>query len=110
MGDTYSKRIWDHIKKELPFLKAGQATHSFRHTVVDSMKGAGISPEIRADFAGHKLSNETQGRYSKKHMKLLRDATNAIPKVTSHLEPFPVALLPKRLRAARKARIKPLNT
>lgn len=110
MGDTYSKRIWDHIKKELPFLKAGQATHSFRHTVVDSMKGAGISPEIRADFAGHKLPNETQGRYSKKHMKLLRDATKAIPQVTSHLEPFPIALLPKRLRAARKARTKPLST
>lgn len=110
MGDTYSKRIWDHIKKELPFLKAGQATHSFRHTVVDSMKGAGISPEIRADFAGHKLPNETQGRYSKQHMKLLRDATRAIPRVTLHLEPFPVALLPKRLRAARKARAKPLNT
>jgi integrase len=106
MGDTYSKRIWDHLKKELPFLKAGQATHSFRHTVVDSMKGAGISPEIRADFAGHKLSNETQGRYSKKHMKLLRDATKAIPKVTSHLQPFPVSLLPKRLRAPRKARTK----
>jgi len=110
VGDTYSKRVWEYIRKALPFLKSGQATHSFRHTVVDSMKGAGVSPEIRADFAGHKLSNETQGRYSKRHVELLWDATKAIPKVTSHLVPFPVRLLPKRLRAARKARAKPLTT
>jgi integrase len=104
MGDVYSKRIWSHMRKELPFLKAGQATQSFRHTVIDSMKGAKISAEIRADFAGHKLSSQTEGRYSKMHMALLREASMAIPQVTSHLEPFPVTLRPKRLRAPRKAR------
>jgi len=104
MGDAYYKTIWTKIAKALPFLKTGQATHSFRHTVIDSMKGEGFSPEIRADFAGQKLATETEGRYSKAHMKLLREAAKAIPNVTKHLEPFPVTLLPARLRAPRKAR------
>jgi integrase len=104
MGDAYYKNIWTKIAKALPFLKTGQATHSFRHTVIDSMKGEGFSPEIRADFAGQKLSTETEGRYSKAHMKLLREAAKAIPNVTDHLEPVPVTLLPARLRAPRKAR------
>jgi len=104
MGDAYYKNIWTKIAAALPFLKTGQATHSFRHTVINSMKGEGFSAEIRADFAGQKLSTETEGRYSKAHMKLLREAAKAIPNVTDHLEPFPVTLLPARLRAARKAR------
>jgi integrase len=104
MGDAYYKNIWTKIAKALPFLKTGQATHSFRHTVIDSMKGEGFSAEIRADFAGQKLSTETEGRYSKAHMKLLREAAKAIPNVTKHLDPFPVTLLPARLRAPRKAR------
>ena len=104
MGDAYYKTIWTKIAAALPFLKTGQATHSFRHTVINSMKGEGFSAEIRADFAGQKLSTETEGRYSKAHMKLLREAATAIPNVTKHLDPFPVTLLPARLRAPRKAR------
>ncbi|WP_296720637.1 site-specific integrase [Erythrobacter sp.] len=104
MGDGYYKTIWTKIADALPFLKAGQATHSFRHTVINAMKGAEVMPELRADFAGHKLSSETEGRYSKAHMALLRKAAKAIPNVTEHLEPFPITLLPARLRAPRKAR------
>jgi hypothetical protein len=68
------------------------------------MKGAGISPEIHADFAGHALQGETQGRYSKEHLPLLKQAVEAIPVVTDHLKPFPATLLPARLRAPSKAR------
>lgn len=104
MGDAYYKTIWTKIAEALPFLKSGQGTHSFRHTVINAMKGTEVMPELRADFAGHKLSAETEGRYSKAHMALLRKAATAIPNVTDHLEPFPVTLLPVRLRAPRKAR------
>lgn len=104
LGDAYYDRIWTKIARALPFLRRGQATQSFRHTVIDAMKGAEVMPELRADFAGHKLSNETEGRYSKAHMALLRKAATAIPNVTKHLEPFPVTLLPARMRAPRKAR------
>ncbi|ANK14385.1 site-specific integrase [Erythrobacter neustonensis] len=104
MGDAYYKTIWTKIARALPFLKSGQATQSFRHTVINAMKGAEVMPELRADFAGHKLSSETEGRYSKAHMELLRKAAAAIPIVTEHLDPFPAALLPARLRAPRRAR------
>lgn len=104
MGDRYSKRIWSKIAEALPLLQAGQATHSFRHTAIDSMKGAGISPEIRADFAGHALQGETQGRYSKDHLPLLKQAVDVIPVVTNHLKPFPPNLRPSRLRRPSKLR------
>ena len=104
MGDAYYKNVWTKIATALPWLKRGQANHSFRHTLIDAMKEAGVSSEIRHDFAGHKLNSETEGRYSNAHVKLLREATKAIPNVTEHLEPFPLTLLPPLLRAPRKAR------
>ena len=105
MGDVYYKRVWSKIAAALPFLAEGQGIHSFRHTAIDSMKGAGITPEIRADFAGHAMKGETEGRYSKAHMSLLRRAVIKIPKVTGHIIPEPIALLPTRQRAPRSARV-----
>ena len=106
LGDAFYKTRWTHLAKKLPFLVKGQANHSFRHTAIDEMKGAGISGELRADFAGHKLDSETEGRYSDVHMALLRDAAKKIPKVTEDLDPVPINLLPDRLRVPRKARPK----
>jgi hypothetical protein len=104
MGDRYHKIVWSKLAAELPFLKPGQATHAFRHTAIDSMKGAEISVEIRADFAGHRLANETEGRYSKAHLALLKIAVDVIPEVTEHLAPAPVTILPARLRGPRRSR------
>ncbi|QWC56477.1 tyrosine-type recombinase/integrase [Erythrobacter sp. 3-20A1M] len=109
LGRAFYKTRWTHLAKQLPFLVEGQANHSFRHTAIDSMKAAGIPSEIRADFAGHKLTSETEGRYSDAHTKLLREAAETIPKVTDHLVPNPINLLPKRLRQPRKARPKRLE-
>ncbi|MXP14516.1 tyrosine-type recombinase/integrase [Altererythrobacter confluentis] len=104
MGDAYYKRIWIKLIKELPFLGNGQGIHSFRHTAIDFMKGAGITPEIRADFAGHSLAGETEGRYSKDHLDLLREAVATIPEITKQTPAVPINLLPGRLRAPRKAK------
>lgn len=106
LGDAFYKTRWTHLAKKLLFLVRGQANHSFRHTAIDEMKGAGISGELRAEFAGHKLDSETEGRYSDVHMALLRGAAEEIPKVTESLDPVPINLLPARLRVPRKARPK----
>jgi integrase len=106
LGLAFYKTRWTHLAKQLPFLVKGQANHSFRHTAIDAMKAARISSELRADFAGHKLTSETEGRYSNAHMKLLREAAETIPKVTEDLEPHAITLLPKQLRQPRKARPK----
>lgn len=106
LGDAFYKTRWTHLAKKLPFLVKGQANHSFRHTAIDAMKAARIPSEIRADFAGHKLLSETEGRYSDAHMTLLREAAETKPKVTDGLVPAPVNLLPDRLRVPRKARPK----
>lgn len=107
MGDAYYKRVWIKLAKALPFLTQGQAMHSFRHTAIDAMKAAKISPEVRADFAGHSLSSETEGRYSKTNLSLLREAVDAIPNVTANLVKAPLKILPARLRAPRRARMAP---
>ncbi len=62
IGNRYSTRMWSKFAAALAFLQARQANHSFRHTAIDSMKDAGVSPEIRADFDGHALQCETDGR------------------------------------------------
>ncbi len=104
MGDAYYKRIWNKIAKALPFVAGGQGIHAFRHTAVNFLKGAKISEAVAADFAGHALEGETQGRYSKEHIPLLKEAVDAIPVVTNHLKPFDTTLLPDRLRRPRAAR------
>ncbi|MEL7691484.1 site-specific integrase [Citromicrobium bathyomarinum] len=104
LGDAYYKRIWIKIVRELPFLGGGQGIHAFRHTAIDSLKGAKISEAVAADFAGHSLQGETAARYSKAHIPLLKEAADAIPEVTKHLERLPTTLLPTRLRAPRAAR------
>ncbi|MDF8334316.1 hypothetical protein [Novosphingobium cyanobacteriorum] len=43
------------------------------------MKLAGIDSELRADFAGHHLESETEGRYSKAHLVLIKKAIDTIP-------------------------------
>jgi len=68
------------------------------------MKVGNVSSEIRADFGGQALSSQTEGRYSKVHLELIREAIKAIPNVTGHLNTAPIRLLPARLRAPRKAR------
>ncbi|MGB3752432.1 MAG: site-specific integrase [Parerythrobacter sp.] len=106
MGDAYYKRIWTKIAGALPFVGGGQGIHAFRHTAIDSLKGAGITEAVAADFAGHKIDGETGGRYSKAHIPLLKEAADAIPHVTDHLDPHPINILPERLRAPRQARSK----
>lgn len=104
MGDAYYKRIWAKLAKVLPFVAGGQGIHAFRHTAINSLKAAKITEAVAADFAGHALEGETQGRYSKDHIPLLKEAVDAIPVVTKHLKPFDTTLLPDRLRRPRAAR------
>lgn len=106
MGNTFYSNYWTKIAKRLPFLERGQALQSFRHTAIDELKGSVIAPELRADLAGHKMDSQTEDRYSKAHLDLIKEAIGTIPKVTQHLHPRPTNLLPARLRAPRKARTK----
>lgn len=98
MGDVFYKRAWTKMAPKIPDLTDKQSIHSFRHTAIDCMKGAGISEEIRADFAGHSQNGETKGRYSKAHLDLLREAVAAIPEVTTELIESPLTILPSLRR------------
>ncbi len=104
MGNTFYKNYWTKIAKHLPFLERGQALQSFRHTAIDELKGSEIIPELRADLVGHKMESQTEDRYSKAHLDLIKTAIETIPKVTSGLLRLPTTLLTKRLRSPRPSR------
>lgn len=104
MGDVFYKRIWVKLAAAIPDLSDKQSIHSFRHTAIDNMKAAGVTPEIRADFAGHSQNTETEGRYCKAHLDMLREAVATIPAVTAFLKPMPVQTLPRMLRSSTERR------
>lgn len=104
MGDTFYKNYWTKLATKLPFLERGQAIQSFRHTAIDELKGSEIVPELRADLAGQKMHSQTEDRYSKAHLDLIKGAIETIPKVTDQLQPRSITLLPNRLRAPRPRR------
>lgn len=105
MGDAFYKTVWTKCAAQLPFLKKGMAVHSFRHTLATGLKAVSVAEDVRADVLGHRIANETGGRYSKaSDLDMLRSAVNKIPIVTDHLVAAPVTLLPTLVRKGRKAR------
>lgn len=105
MGDAFYKTVWTKCAAQLPFLKKGMAVHSFRHTLATGLKAVSVAEDVRADVLGHRITNETGGRYSKaSDLDMLRVAVNKIPIVTDHLVAAPVTLLPALVRKGRKAR------
>ena len=49
----------------MALLKAERFFHSFRHTLTDELKKAGVSLEIAKAIIGHEDESETFGRYGK---------------------------------------------
>lgn len=45
--------------------------HSFRHTVTDTLKQAGVSESVIAEIVGHENDNITTGRYGKRYKPAL---------------------------------------
>lgn len=107
-GDVYYKSWWIKLAKRLDFIEAGQALHSFRHTVTTELKHQQVFLETRADLIGHAMPGETAGRYSKvARLVRLKEAVDQIPKVTDRLKPATIRLLPAEKRAPRPARRSP---
>lgn len=99
-GDVYYKRWW-----KLDFIEAGQAIHSFRHTVTTELKDREVFLETRADLVGHSMGGETASRYSKAARLIrLKEAVDQIPKATDRLHPVPTRLIPESSRQPRPAR------
>ncbi|NKL30165.1 integrase [Rhizobium leguminosarum bv. viciae] len=87
----------------LPIMKSclgenlwGHAVHALRHGMADTLKQAGVSPEVIDDISG-RLSDgsETNTRYTNPAgLPLMRDALSKYPIITSGIEPKPLKLLP----------------
>ncbi|HEX5933554.1 MAG TPA: DUF6538 domain-containing protein [Pseudorhizobium sp.] len=73
-----------------------RAIHALRHGMADTLKQAGVSPEIIDDISG-RLSegSETNTRYTNPaDLPLMRSALKHYPIITSAIEPKPLQLLP----------------
>lgn len=63
-GHTVSK-WFQRYRKRVGIIDEGKVFHSFRHTVIDRLKQAGIPKEKIAALAGHEDDSVTFGRYGK---------------------------------------------
>ncbi len=73
-----------------------RALHAFRHGMADTLKQAGVSPDVIDDISG-RLSegSETNTRYTNPAgLPLMRSALKHYPIITSAIEPKPLQLLP----------------
>ncbi|MCV3739093.1 integrase [Rhizobium sp. TRM96647] len=73
-----------------------RAFHALRHGMADTLKQAGVSPEVIDDISG-RLSegSETNTRYTNPAgLPLMRDALSKYPIITAGIEPKPIKLLP----------------
>jgi integrase len=70
-GNWYRRFNRDQISKDV-----GKVFHSFRHTVTDALKQAGVSETVIAELVGHSTSGSmTMGRYGKRYQpKVLMEA------------------------------------
>lgn len=69
--------------------------HALRHGQADTLKQAGVSPALINDISGRLSKDETSSRYTNvAGFPLIRLLLNKYPKVTEHLEPRPLQLLP----------------
>ncbi|UIJ87251.1 integrase [Rhizobium leguminosarum] len=70
--------------------------HALRHGMADTLKQAGVSPEVIDDISG-RLSegSETNTRYTNPAgLPLMREALSKYPIITGGIEPKPIKLLP----------------
>lgn len=68
-GDWLSKSFGRYLAKHGVKSKEGAARvgfHSFRDTVIQSLKGCGMVAEVRADYVGHQLEGEHHEAYGRR--------------------------------------------
>lgn len=73
-----------------------RSIHALRHGMADTLKQAGVSPEVIDDISG-RLSegSETNTRYTNPAgLPLMRDALSKYPIITAGIEAKPIQLLP----------------
>ena len=69
--------------------------HALRHGHANTLKQLGVSPELINDISGRINKDETSARYTNvAGLPLIQSLLQKYPKVTDHLEPRPLQLLP----------------
>ncbi|MCD2184465.1 DUF6538 domain-containing protein [Rhizobium sp. GN54] len=84
MQEALGEKMWD------------RAIHAFRHGMADTLKQAGVSPDVIDDISGRLTEgSETNTRYTNPAgLPLMRSALKHYPIITSAVEPKPLQLLP----------------
>lgn len=96
LGDRFYDVFIPIMKRCLGENLWDRTLHALRHGMADTLKQAGVSPEVIDDISG-RLSegSETNTRYTNPAgLPLMRDALSKYPIITSGIEPKPIKLLP----------------
>jgi integrase len=95
-GDRFCDVFLPVMKQSLGENMWDRAFHALRHGMADTLKQAGVSPEVIDDISG-RLSegSETNTRYTNPAgLPLMRDALSKYPIITAGIEAKPIKLLP----------------
>lgn len=95
-GDRFYDTFVPVMQQSLGENMWSRSIHALRHGMADTLKQAGVSPEVIDDISG-RLSegSETNTRYTNPAgLPLMREALKHYPIITSAIEPKPLQLLP----------------
>ncbi|QKV18958.1 DUF6538 domain-containing protein [Oricola thermophila] len=96
-GDRFYKDFVPAVLQspEINNAKWKRFLHALRHGHANTLKQAGVHPGIIDDIAGRIAKGETSTRYTNAAgLPLIRQHLAVYPKITDHLEPQPIRLLP----------------
>lgn len=112
-GDRFYDTFTPILERMLGPAKWKRALHALRHGFANTLKQAGVDTNLVDDISGRLSEGETGTRYTlPAEVPLMREVIAKIPKITAHIEPQPVRLVPWVERGenppwARPARGKP---
>ena len=66
-GQHFGRWYNEQFNRKLITQDPKKTFHSFRHTVIDTLKQAGVQDTLISEIAGHKVDSMSMGRYGKKY-------------------------------------------
>lgn len=94
-GDVFSSRCWRQIRGASPWIPQSLALGAIRDAASKALEDLAAFPEKRCDLFGIRGASEADLRYTRvTPPHELLPVVMMIPVTTSHLEPWPVRLLP----------------
>jgi hypothetical protein len=94
-GDRFYDTFIPIMQEELGTATWDRALHALRHGFSNTLKQAGVGANVIDDISGRLSEGETGSRYTlPAEVPLMRNVIAIMPKITAHIQPKPIRLVP----------------